>query len=149
MYLFQYFHYYVQKNISFLKNDTQALAGVAQWIECWPVNWKVTGSIPRHGTCLGYGPGPFPSLLRNKIFTKMILKKKKLCVERKIIQAWVPWKPGVFYNKSETFFLTLKGLNHKVLWRTYLNPAVMKYCLCTGWTWTVLIFLIEEFTSFS
>ena len=23
-----------------------ALAGVAQWIECWPVNQRVTGSIP-------------------------------------------------------------------------------------------------------
>ena len=24
----------------------RALAGVAQWIECWPVKRKVTGSIP-------------------------------------------------------------------------------------------------------
>ena len=34
-----------------------ALAGVAQWVERHPVNRKVTGSIPDHGTCLGYGPG--------------------------------------------------------------------------------------------
>ena len=27
-----------------------ALAGVAQWIECWPVNQRVTGSIPSQGT---------------------------------------------------------------------------------------------------
>ena len=33
-----------------------ALAGVAQWIECWPANQKVTGSIPSQGTCLGYRP---------------------------------------------------------------------------------------------
>ena len=26
-----------------------ALAGVAQWIECWPVNQRVTGSIPSLG----------------------------------------------------------------------------------------------------
>ena len=31
-----------------------ALDGVAQWIECWPVNQRVTGSIPSQGT----GPGP-------------------------------------------------------------------------------------------
>ena len=30
-----------------------ALAGVAQWIECWPANQKVTSSIPSQGTCLG------------------------------------------------------------------------------------------------
>ena len=35
-----------------------ALAGVAQWIECWPVNQKVAGLIPSQGTCLRCGPGP-------------------------------------------------------------------------------------------
>ena len=35
-----------------------ALAGVAQWIECQPVNQKVAGSIPSQGTCLGCRPGP-------------------------------------------------------------------------------------------
>ena len=35
-----------------------ALAGVAQWIECRPVNQRVAGSIPSQGTCLGCGPGP-------------------------------------------------------------------------------------------
>ena len=30
-----------------------ALAGMAQWIELWPVNGKVTGSISSQGTCLG------------------------------------------------------------------------------------------------
>ena len=34
-----------------------ALAGIAQWIECRPVNRKVTGSIPGQDTCLGCGPG--------------------------------------------------------------------------------------------
>ena len=28
------------------------------WIECWPVNQRVTGSIPSWGACLGCGPGP-------------------------------------------------------------------------------------------
>ena len=32
-----------------------ALAGVAQWIECWPANRKVTGSIPGQGTGLDFG----------------------------------------------------------------------------------------------
>ena len=39
------------KNIS-------ALAGVAQWIECWPANQRVAGSICIYGTCLGCRPGP-------------------------------------------------------------------------------------------
>ena len=30
-----------------------ALADVAQWIECWPANQRVVGSIPSQGTCLG------------------------------------------------------------------------------------------------
>ena len=34
------------------KGYREALAGVAQWIECLPVNQKVAGSIPSHGTCL-------------------------------------------------------------------------------------------------
>ena len=35
-----------------------ALAGVAQWIECWHANPEVDSSIPSQGTCLGCGPGP-------------------------------------------------------------------------------------------
>ena len=35
-----------------------ALAGVAQWIEHWPVNQRVSSSIPSQGTCLGGRPGP-------------------------------------------------------------------------------------------
>ncbi|KAM5305575.1 uncharacterized protein AAES06_000757 isoform 1-T1 [Glossophaga mutica] len=30
-------------------NPLSALAGVVQWIECWPVNHKVAGSIPGQG----------------------------------------------------------------------------------------------------
>ena len=32
-----------------------ALAGVAQWIECWPVNQSVVCSIPSQGMCLSVG----------------------------------------------------------------------------------------------
>ena len=35
-----------------------ALAGVAQWIDCWPVNQGVTGPIPSSGTYLDCRPGP-------------------------------------------------------------------------------------------
>ena len=35
-----------------------ALAGVAQWIEHWAENQRVTSLIPSQGTCLGCGPGP-------------------------------------------------------------------------------------------
>ena len=35
-----------------------ALANVAQWIECRPMNQTVANSIPSQGTYLGSGPGP-------------------------------------------------------------------------------------------
>ena len=35
-----------------------ALAGVAQWIEHWPMNQRVASLIPSQGTCLDCGPGP-------------------------------------------------------------------------------------------
>ena len=41
-----------------LVNAGLALAGVAQGIECRPVNPRVAGLIPSQGTCLGFGPGP-------------------------------------------------------------------------------------------
>ena len=44
-------------NCSF-KDVGAALAGVAQWIVCQPVNQRVAGSIPSQGTCLGCRPGP-------------------------------------------------------------------------------------------
>ena len=44
-----------------LKSACVALAGVAQWTECWPVKQKVAGWIPSQGTCLGCGPGWAPS----------------------------------------------------------------------------------------
>ena len=40
------------------RNGRIALAGVAQWIEHWSVNQRVTSSIPSQGTCLGCRPGP-------------------------------------------------------------------------------------------
>ena len=78
-----------------------ALAGVAQWIEHWPVNQKVTSLIPGQDTCLGCGPSPpsgackrqqidvslvheclspsFPSLLLSvKINKNKILQKMKM-----------------------------------------------------------------------
>ena len=43
---------------NYIKTKTFALADVAQWIEYWPANQRVTSLIPSQGTCLGYGPGP-------------------------------------------------------------------------------------------
>ena len=40
------------------KDFIYALVGVTQWIECWPVNQRVTGLVPSQGTCLGCRPGP-------------------------------------------------------------------------------------------
>ena len=41
-----------------------ALAGVAQWIEYQPSDWKVTSSIPGQGIYLGCRPGPQLGLAR-------------------------------------------------------------------------------------
>ena len=41
-----------------LETLLSALAGVAQWIECWPVNKRVAGLIPGQGTYLGCRPSP-------------------------------------------------------------------------------------------
>ena len=40
------------------KSVNLALAGVAQWIECWPVNQRVASLIPSQGTCLDCGQLP-------------------------------------------------------------------------------------------
>ena len=47
------------KLIGFLVKNLQisALAGVFQWIERQPMNWKVVGSIPVQGTRLSFGQG--------------------------------------------------------------------------------------------
>ena len=44
-------------NTYFIRVWALALAGVAQWIECLPVNQRVDGSILSQGTHLGCGPG--------------------------------------------------------------------------------------------
>ena len=40
------------------------MAGVAQWIECRPVNQRVSCSIPSQGTCLGCRLGPQMGCMR-------------------------------------------------------------------------------------
>ena len=47
-----------EKSITKFFKCTLAVAGVAQWTERWPANWKITGSIPSQGTHLGRGPSP-------------------------------------------------------------------------------------------
>ena len=46
------------KNCLNKKMSPKALAGVVKWVEHWPANWKVIGSIPGQGTHLGWEPGP-------------------------------------------------------------------------------------------
>ena len=41
-----------------IQKTSIALAGVAQWIECWLANQRVTDLIPNQGTCLGYSHVP-------------------------------------------------------------------------------------------
>ena len=40
-----------------IKKEKWDLAGVAQWIECWPAIQRVAGSIPGQGTYLSCRPG--------------------------------------------------------------------------------------------
>ena len=60
-------HYYLNSNLNNcfclalwksngkkkIESRPPALAGVAQWTECWPENQRVAGSIPSRDTCLG------------------------------------------------------------------------------------------------
>ena len=46
---------------TFKNSGHKALAGVAQWIECQPMNQRVASSIPSQSTFLGCGPGQAPS----------------------------------------------------------------------------------------
>ena len=39
------------------KKNSSTLAGMAQWIECGPVDQRLPVGFPVQGTCLGYGPG--------------------------------------------------------------------------------------------
>ena len=50
-----------------------ALAGVAQWTECQPVNQRVTSSIHSQDTGLGCGPGPQLGAERCFCLTTMFL----------------------------------------------------------------------------
>ena len=78
---------------SLLKLKSPALAGVAQWTECWPANQRVAGSIPSQGTCLGYRPGPRWGLCKRQphndvslplflLYLKIFFKKSKLNFKR-------------------------------------------------------------------
>ena len=53
------FFTYIWIYVSFIKKkEKQAVAGVGYWVECQPVNQKITSLIPGQGTCLGCRPGP-------------------------------------------------------------------------------------------
>ena len=86
--------------------DTSDQAGVAQWIEHWPVNKRVAGLIPSQGTCLVAGQVPkrgrargnhtlmflslsfsLPSSLsKNKINKILKKKKKKLSIKHNYVE---------------------------------------------------------------
>ena len=51
-----YFYYYYHHRLK--EFFLYALAGVAQWFECWSADQRVTSSISGQGTCLGCRPGP-------------------------------------------------------------------------------------------
>ena len=44
--------------VALSKKHLSSLAGVAQWIEHWPVNQRVASSVPSYGTCLSCGADP-------------------------------------------------------------------------------------------
>ena len=54
----------VPTQISRLIKSSLTLAGMAPWIECWPMNQRVAGLIPSQGTCLGCWPGPSRGCMR-------------------------------------------------------------------------------------
>ena len=92
-----------------------ALAGVAQWIECWPANQKVTSSIPSQGTCLGCRPGPQLGACKRQLATNW-------CFSHTTMFLYLPPSPSLSKKKErerkDVQFKVLKtlGLRHT-------NPA--------------------------
>ena len=77
------------------------LSGVAQWIECWPVNWKVASSIPSQGMCLGCRPGA----------------QLGACKRQQIHVSFICW----YFSPSPSPFLTLPlKINKYNLKKTFL-----------------------------
>ena len=50
--------YPILNGVTDKKIDRLSQAGVAQWIECRPVNQRIACLIPSQGTCLGCRLGP-------------------------------------------------------------------------------------------
>ena len=105
--MFQYMDFQAQRSwcslaCTVVKAST-ALISVTQYVEHWPLKWRVTGSIPGQGTCLGcrpgfwarwgacerqpidisltcqcFSPSLFPSLPLSQKLNKYNLKKKKV-----------------------------------------------------------------------
>ena len=62
------------------QKSRHVLAGVAQWIEYWPENQRVAGSIPHQGTFLCCEPGAQQGALRGNhtlIFTSLSKEERK------------------------------------------------------------------------
>ena len=93
-----------------------ALAGVAQWIECRPVNQRVAGLIPSQGTCLVCGPGPHLGVYKRQPHTDVSLplslppfsflrKEINRILKQQQQQRITPWQRGsvvwsiILYNK--------------------------------------------------
>ena len=69
-----------------IQKPTNALAGVAQWIEHQPVNQRVTGLIPSQGTFLGCGTGPQVGACEKQPFDTFL--------------AYQCFSPSLFYSLS-------------------------------------------------
>ena len=50
--------YNFSRYLTCIKVKNAALAGVAQWFECWTLKERVASSIPSQSTSLGCSPGP-------------------------------------------------------------------------------------------
>ena len=106
-----------------LESYHPALAGVAQWIECRPVNQSITSSIPSQVTCLGCRPChhqgvhekqphidvslplfllPFPFLKRKKIKLRSFYHPSS-----EVSVGWGRFPVGSGQQRSEQMVLSL------------------------------------------
>ena len=69
------FHFIWVKSFCDKESSNQALACVAQWIECWPANQKVASSIPSQDTCLDCGPGPWLRACKRQLIDVSLIHK--------------------------------------------------------------------------
>ena len=96
---------------------TLAPAGVAQWIECWPLNPKVTSLIPSQGTCLGCGLG-----------SRLGVCKRQLNLVQEVAgYVSTLWWPKISPSLSEIYSQNWRNVSRTLLWVLEVSKHIYQH----------------------